>query len=1459
MEEFEVGVEEVVAPDNMYDTVQVPSSKNQKNSIYIEETTKAIANGEDPTPAIQEVAVKDVSEIKKEAAVRHVESTEKLQAGVVEEIALSKPEALPEAITSARTAIEEAGASILAHKYAWVNEVSAGEDVSEEEKMSVALNAGLVEVFTRAIDERSFMGDVADFFGSVAFPDSHINIAGIKGDILGDSTAVMDILTSPEGIFEIKGYRDSLSVNERALFDETILIPSIQRVTDNKNKQAELARTFAGMSSVDDAAVWAGVDMADSTLIASQLGSVFFRAARAANSLHKLSKLKRNLGVRAIADAVTKKGVEGVDDNQLAKSAGINPADAAAVGNPLAPQDVFDGAPAGVQAKYRNYLTNVEDHLERARNNLNITINPTKTEELEIAASVEKRMKKEFDLENFKYERTDTGLKFTFDKYDGDDLIEEATTIDFELNDLGGLQQSAGSLMLPGTRHILSPLAQAGKDAGTFIKSAAGAMFATNRAQTQYGQAFAAALKPIKGLTKRHASFVKSADKIDGVMRALENTIEIPTYQKLVKQGVNGVRLTENEFVAYQGVRKVIDDLFWDNNDALRREWAIQGVKSISGEGRNWFGKAMDDVGSATKSYQGGSVGIMENGIISGSKGSLSADEIAQLYSEGKVLVRSWSNNETEWFQAGQEFSQYAIVPRTEVGELPTQVLNKVNNYVPRIHEDANYFLKKKETVVINGKSKEVLKTVAFGETKAQVIAHRDNVIAKMANDNPDLTPYNPDDYEAVLNRQDIADASDADTVSLGGGLIRGHRSTTPIVYAGTDSGKQTNVIDSVQSYLSVTADKVNMGEWRAEARHRIIEEAASYSSIAQAVRGGGWGGLKSTIQNSNIASSSKDKILTMYDQVDAMSRIPTMSEKAFQSFMESIGERFDNGVLGVKSGNTQQGVAKFMYKWSDENPTNIIRSNTFNLTLGMFNPAQIITQASGITAAYSIHPIHALAATPRWLAAAALDFGTNEKAAEGYLKMLAKDTGVDAKSLSNDYKFWRKSGMYDSVVAGNADAASLKLGLPYDAGLLRRTFAGVVEKGRAPFNIGEIANMRVSFFTALERQKKLKGEAFTYSDADLKEVLGRAEDLRLNMSSANKSNIQKGFLSLPMQFLNIVKATAETALSKNMSAGERGRFALGQMTLYGTAGIPLVGFLADKALNAMGIRGEREEGDGGYTSEELIVIKKGILGKMAAGLGLEAEVTNKLTLASDIYTTIKDNLFGEDVKIQKAAFGASYRTGDRYLDVLQHTINFGKVSIENLLDDDADPLKQKLVAIELAKSLISLPSSTRQLQAGLDLHQGLVKRSDGSPLMNADAAIGDVYATAIGYNLAEINDRYKLAREERDLTQQERDEATRIISLLYTLNHGLMGHDFNFNPEASQQAATILIDRIRDNRGQEAANRVLEMVKRKIHNPNDWKEKSTNNMIKRASEDSGSAAMNLDITTQKILERQGK
>ena len=200
MAEFDLGVEEVQAPTNVYDTVQVPSSKNQKKALYVDEATKAIVNGEDMEEAVRGIATKNVPQLEMEGAVRHSERATAVQSSVVEGIAIEQPDLLPEAISNAKTEIKAAGETILASKYDWVDSISAVEGVSREERMSVAINMGLLQVFAKDVDEESVWGLVPDFMGSVFVPDSPYNVAAIKSGMSNEKLSVEEVITSPASI-----------------------------------------------------------------------------------------------------------------------------------------------------------------------------------------------------------------------------------------------------------------------------------------------------------------------------------------------------------------------------------------------------------------------------------------------------------------------------------------------------------------------------------------------------------------------------------------------------------------------------------------------------------------------------------------------------------------------------------------------------------------------------------------------------------------------------------------------------------------------------------------------------------------------------------------------------------------------------------------------------------------------------------------------------------------------------------------------------------------------------------------------------------------------------------------------------------------------------------------------------------------------------------------------------------
>jgi len=1425
MADIELAPESLEIEGNIYNSQVAFSDRNQKNSLSADLAASVISNGGDIVQSLEDVEMMSAEEMRIGATVAHQDEQRQLLSDSIEFVAAEQPENLEAIVTNAPKEfdrIEAMGSSKLTPYLSWVDSLDGSERLSEDAKKAIAIDSLLLESITAGADERAWYDTAWDVLGLIAVPDESYNAAEIQANLFGDEAGFVEWLGSGSAFKSISGFRNSLSSEDRVIFDER-LVEVIRGVDDNFLQQISAAIAILGRDPF--AETFQALEKFDALLVGSSIGKGLFRGLRSLNILNRTAKAGDARTAAKIAEVTTSSA-------EVAKASGVSQMDAASVGNPVRPNGIFNGAPDGVQQEYRYYSGEVTKELDKATDTLVITARPGTKDADEIAAAVKRNLAKNDDLDNIEVKVGVEGINIKYDVLDNKGVTTVKEERLFTLDDLGGFEQKEAGFLASGLRFATSPNTLAGADRRVFVQQAEVALFAKGRIGKAYTSAVDAALKPVGGN-------VKSLKKIDLVMRQVDGTDIEMTYQKLVNEGVGGQRLNDKEFIAVTGLRRVLDDAWHTNNSTVRREMELRGVKAVNLDGNVQYAKPHGDAESAHRAFSGD----VENSVIVDTNGitrkGVGLDELKQAYTEGKILVRADALNPQEWFDSPEGFVKYALINKAEIAELPSVVLNKVRNYLPKLREDANYFVKHQRDIIVNGVKRRIPVTMAYAATEGQALRY----IQKLKRTADDIgEEFIEGDYAAVFDREVSQGVANSDNLAITGGLIRGKRKSTELDWAGDlDEGGRTDALDSIQRYMSITSDRVAMSEWRMEARTRVINEAAMQESIGDKAKSIDWSALRADISSSNMDPQQKAKLLSMHDQVSTMSSIPTATDQAFQGAVRAIGKKFDRA--------GREGTAKFFYKMHDKSITDVAKGITFNLTLGMYNMVQLPVQLFGASVAVSINPISATKALPRWLMSSALDFVTNEQTARKFLNKVAKDNGLDAKTLSEDYSAWRKSGMYEAVIRGSADASSIANRLPYDAGFLRRGFNRAVDLGQTPYRMGELSNMRISFFTALEREKSLKGKSFRYDDATIGRVVSRAEQYRLNMSGANKAAFQKGIWALPTQFKQIYTKYMEAMFGTHFTGTEKARLAIGQMALFGAAGVPILNHFTDETLTKVFAL---ESGD--LNSEELTIAKRGAVGWLINHeLDIDALISGRLTVSADVIEDVRRALIDENTPMFKSMLGASFTSGDKIVDFFSNMVLSGNMVIDEYLDGEELSPALKVASEIMIRSLGNIPSSSRKWMAAYDLSQGMVRKSDGSPLYSVQPDLGDIYARAMGFGSQEMDDLYKLSIADRNRKTEIRDLATRYISILHDLELAISNQD-ELVTEGSQIAASLIkrqIDRLDPDDAQE----VMDIIINRLSKPRDFKEETINRAIIDAVGEFTGAANKMSIIKQKFIE----
>lgn len=1405
--------EEVMAEDNIYEAEGVPQTENEKELLQVDLGAGAISKGGDLSSVLSDTIDQTPAEIKGGMVAEGVERTEKLIADTVDMVATEQPDALESVLGGASESLRALRAqseSEMAPYIAFYEGIEGSEKLTTEQVRELAANRMLLDVFAKKMDEQSAWGKIKNFLEIVAVPDYSYNSAAIFSDMTGDDMGFEEFLGSADALEALGKARESLSPVDRVAFDK-MFIKSLDNVDTNAMQQFDSVLTLLGQNP--EAATSQHVEKADIVLtltpVIGQIANALKGAVRGANVMKQVGKAGDAVTAQTISKAVV--------NPEVATTVGVNPLDAASLGNPVANKAIFNGAPEGLQAAYRTTMEDVDESLRIAEDVIGYSLNLTESETLKMVDSVKKHMSKRTDIEDLKITPNAKGLTVEYKTFKNGKLSEETESVLYKTDDLGGFiraEAAGGSTMLRG---LASPHFAAREDRKLFVEAAQAGSFAAGKIGKQYGDAIDNALKPVRNKKE-------SLAKIDYVLQELDGKEVNLSYQQLSKVGIGGVKLSDEEFIAVHGIRKTLDELWQTNNSVLRREKELAGVRSVKINGADDFGKVYDTPSAVNSA----NITIESKAMdVSGQVVELTSDAIEANYKKGKVLVKSDSAAEIGWYKGrGDDLVQYAWVNKADVKDLPAHVLNRVPNYLPKMQKDGNWFLKGKRKLLVNGKYKDVPVTIAYGGTHSQVQRFLDQKMLATRDFGDDIDPTS---FQIVFDRQTPDKMLGDDTVSIAGGLIRGSRKQGGLQYAGDVADeKRVDAYEAIQRYMGITADKAALSEWRMEARQRWLNQAASHAGIRKAVMESDWRSAANVIRDSDLPTREKSKLLTLHGQVSTMTRIPTRSDVALQETIRSLALGAEK--LGGES------IAKYMYRIHDQSPTELAKTVVFHTTLGMGNLAQLPVQMFGAAVALSMEPRHAGKAMYKWLAASALDVGSNPKSQQG----LAKKLGMDYE----DYKFWQKSGMREGVIRGNADLGSIHNNLPYDAGVLRRGFHGMLNVGQTPYRMGELANMRISFFTALEREKALMGKKFVYDDATLSRVLAKAEQYRLNMGSGNKAAFQKGLWSLPTQFKQIYTKYIEALAGDFLTGKEKAKMVAGQLVLFGGAGVPLLNhasdYLADMLLP--------EDAD------ELTVraFKHGSTGVIINGI-LDADATfaGRITVSSDLIEELM-RLGDERTSLVQLAMGASFTTGDRIYDLFTNIAKAGSIS---LADEDVTPEVQAASLDIILKSAARVTSSGRSWLGASAVAKGYIEKSNGTPLMTTDPTIPNIVARALGFSSLTAEEMYKISARELKSEQDRRDYASFLANMYMELHDNIEAQN-ETGVKAAHHAITMMREHVYSNYPH-AAKGIMDKVNNILSGKNDFGDRTLKKATHNALDEF--AKQGNMMMTEMMKERRGE
>lgn len=269
----------------------------------------------------------------------------------------------------------------------------------------------------------------------------------------------------------------------------------------------------------------------------------------------------------------------------------------------------------------------------------------------------------------------------------------------------------------------------------------------------------------------------------------------------------------------------------------------------------------------------------------------------------------------------------------------------------------------------------------------------------------------------------------------------------------------------------------------------------------------------------------------------------------AFQEYMDTARANISEAYFRALGDSGYKQVVNILDIPAIANPAGFVRAAAFHPKMGFFNPAQFFVQAQTLGVITAVAgPVNATKAM-RGYSSMKMASLTNK---EHVLDHLAKIAGWDATHFKESLEGIRATGF------GDVGREFSDMGEYIRQGTLKTSTGKFLDAGLGFFKEGE----RVSRFTAwnaayLEWRTANPHKAF---DAKAKaDVLTRADNLNVNMSSASDSRVAKTTLgSVVLQFLSYQAKLTENVLM-GMATGkgafnrvEAAKVAMMQTALYG-------------------------------------------------------------------------------------------------------------------------------------------------------------------------------------------------------------------------------------------------------------------------------------------------------------------
>lgn len=324
----------------------------------------------------------------------------------------------------------------------------------------------------------------------------------------------------------------------------------------------------------------------------------------------------------------------------------------------------------------------------------------------------------------------------------------------------------------------------------------------------------------------------------------------------------------------------------------------------------------------------------------------------------------------------------------------------------------------------------------------------------------------------------------------------------------------------------------------------------------------------------------------------------------------------------------------------------NWAKSVNSTLMLGLFSPAQLFVQASGMFLSASISPKHGLKAAFSVRPILTALTSDNPSVWKKIFKAgdVAKNAGMTENEFTRVAAAIRRTGLLDNI-----GASSVYNGADGATNIFAKNKNKFNQAQMMFFNKGEEIN-RVSAFDIARREFIENNPTAVWdSDEALGQILLRADDLTMNMSRVNEARLSQGIYGIPLQFLqHNIRLGTNLASQINLLAGKKSptlsakealSLTLGSYLLYGINNNATPDFIEDWLGNKL--NGELSETQKQYLTQGVLAGVLSTIGETVTGERTNIALGSRLSSIQwyeDLGDAVVDTFKGKGADVTKLA-----------------------------------------------------------------------------------------------------------------------------------------------------------------------------------------------------------------------------